>query len=312
MEQSWEWIVFRKQSWILLWILLAASQTGLAEGVRPEPNSALPPLIVGFHGNAVRDVSLGLVASGLLALRDANAAGDQKKLSLLLTDLNSPERVSEFLGCLAVSDVQAGCRRVAVLNGPAYSSAAVPTKELSALLSAVQNDRAYVLEFEERFDGRWYSLVAWLRDVQVQPSVAMGREVMARWESMYSKRLDAESRNLDPNDRAAKPALGSKTAREQFWLNGEPSRLESDMKASRKEMKDLLEVVLATPPGQTTTSAPDQYRNLPKLSVLRKAGTASCANPYCQYRVNRETRDRLYLEPVNMPMLISIPRWGVE
>ena len=241
--------MFRKQARILLWVLLAGivSQAAPAEGVRAEPNLALPPIVVGFHGNAVRDASVGLVVTGILALRDHSAADDQKELSLLVTDLNSPARVSEFFGCLAVSDVQAGCRRVVVLNGPAYSSAGVATKELSAALGAVQNDRAYVLEFEERFDARWYSLVAWLREVQVQPSVKMGREVMARYESMYSKRLDAESRNLGLNDRAAQPVLGSKAAREQFWLSGEPSRLESDIKASRKEMRDLLEIVLVNP-----------------------------------------------------------------
>jgi hypothetical protein len=298
---------------IAMLLAIVSAPIVTAAGATPGINPRLPPLIVTPFGTSLPNSGVGWGFSLLEAAREALNDERQARLQSVLDESGADARIAHIFACIGVEDVSAGCRRVIISRTPLFrGDDLIPTPALGSVLKDADSEEIWVLQMAQHFDGKWYSVGGWLTQFKTQPKLKSIRTVKARYESMYSMKLDAAQRNVDSGNLSANPPFDTKAARAQFWFAGEPSQIERDVLQAPIEINLMLQATLQVPEDRKQVSAPERYKTLRKLSDLREDNLASCVRPYCAFRIYEEKPDRLILESMNAPMLISVPRWGLN
>jgi hypothetical protein len=130
----------------------------------------------------------------------------------------------------------------------------------------------------------------------------------------FSKAADAYSRGLERSDRDARPRIGSKDARNNFWFSGSPPLIEQLIEDGAVGAAANIRKLLQLTAAGDLQAYKDGISINEKFRKLKARNESACKASYCSMYVLDESPDRVTVAGMNRkdPWILSVNRWGLD
>jgi hypothetical protein len=201
------------------------------------------------------------------------------------------EGLLQPFACLGASEVTRECHRIV------EASEGLADEKLAALLGGQVVRTARVVELTVVFDGRFFQVPARMYEAELSGAgeIIRSQEVRATYIRTYSRTQHQQDIDTNRNETPFSGRVGSKEAREHFWLGGSRPRVVEELELS---VNSLAQLWAATRSPDATGILANDYAQeslLPLVKDVASKESGPCETLHDDFLVVREVGEYLWL-----------------